>query len=118
MISAYTRPWRTPRQVAWPVSASVRKRYWWVFKFRLHAAAEDAIATVARRLDAQIQLRFTEPPEIRAGVQPLSLLRQPRQPGQRRRYVLIAVVNVSRFPNGSFTLMSRVPHGIASMPGR
>ena len=35
-----------------------------------------------------------------------------------RCYVLIAVVNVNRFPNGSFTDISRVPQGIASIPGR
>jgi SAM-dependent methyltransferase len=32
--------------------------------------------------------------------------------------VLIAVVNVSLLPKGSFTDISRVPHGISSMPGR
>jgi hypothetical protein len=32
--------------------------------------------------------------------------------------VLMAVVKVSRLPNGSFTDMSRVPHGMFSIPGR
>ena len=32
--------------------------------------------------------------------------------------VLIALVNVRRLPNGSFTDMSRVPHGVSSKLGR
>src|SRR5262249_53069329 len=39
-------------------------------------------------------------------------------PPQTTCQVLLPVVNVSLLPNGSFTDISRVPQGIASIPGR